>query len=43
MEKLNFVSAIVTGINIKEKRLLKIYNWLSDPKVDLAFIQERTL
>lgn len=43
MEKFNFVSAIVTGINIKEKRLLKIYNWLSDPKVDLAFIQERTL
>lgn len=42
MEKLNFVSANVRGINTKEKRL-KFYNWLSDSKVDLPFIQERTL
>lgn len=39
MDRLNFFSANVRGLNTKEKRL-KFYNWLSDSKVDIAFIQE---
>lgn len=39
MDQLNFVFANVRGLNTKEKRL-KFYNWLSDSKVDIAFIQE---
>ena len=39
MDQFNFVSANVRGLNTKEKRL-KFYNWLSDSKVDIAFIQE---
>ena len=39
MGKLNLFSANVGGLNTNEKRR-KIYSWLHESKIDIAFLQE---
>ena len=39
MEKLEFISVNVRGLNTPEKRR-KIYSWLSDSNVDIILVQE---
>ena len=39
MGKLNLLSANVRGLNTDEKRR-KIYSWLHESKIDIAFLQE---
>lgn len=37
MEKLNFISVDVRGLNTDEKRK-KIYSWLLDKKINIALL-----